>query len=164
MPDAFGVKRLAARDGENVRRCGLISLSGTIGLVVLPTLPGFPDDGPRGCTVMRVSISSVFDPPEGAVELLPAGNESGACAGELVAFASLDGCGAASSAAALVAKAAAKTSVSDKETNFSFIRRLTIMSRSLGRLRPLGAAGAIFATKEHDLNCRYNNQKDDRTD
>ena len=111
----------------------------------------------------RIDILGVC-PPEGGAELLPAGNELGACAGELVAFASLDGCGAASSAAALVAKAAAKTSVSDKETNFSFIRRLTIMSRSLGRLRPLGAAGAFFATKEHDLNCRYNNQKDDRTD
>ena len=96
--------------------------------------------------------------------LLLAGNESGQCAGELVALASLDGCGAASSAAALVARAAAKTSVSVKETNFSFDQSLIVISSSFCRLRPLGAAGAIFATKEHDLNGRYNNQKDDRTD
>ena len=163
MPDPFGTKRLAARDGEKVRRCGLTSLSGAIRFVAPPTLPGFPGGGPCGCTVMRVSISSVFAPAEGGVELLPVGNESGECAAELVALASFDGCGAASSAAALVAKAAAKASVSVKEPNFSF-RPLIVMSRSFCRLRALGAAGAIFATKEHDLNGRYNNQKDDRTD
>jgi len=48
------------------------------------------------------------------------GDESGECAAELVALASLDGCGEASSAAALIAKAPAKDSISVKETNFSF--------------------------------------------
>ena len=66
--------------------------------------------------------------------------------------------------AALVAEAAAKTSVSAKETNFSFSRLLIVISRSFCRLRPLGTAGGIFTTKEHDLNRRYNNQEDDRTD
>jgi len=120
MPDAFGTKRPAARDGEKVRRCGLTSSSGTIWFVAPPTLPGFPGGGPCGCTVMRVSISSVFAPPDGGVELLSVGDESGECAAELVALASLDGCGEASSAAALIAKAPAKDSISVKETNFSF--------------------------------------------
>jgi hypothetical protein len=113
---------------------------------------------------MRESISSVFASPEGGGEFLPVDDESGECVPEFAALASLDGCGAASSAAALIAKAAAKDNISVKETNLSFSRSFIIISRSLCRLRLLGAAGAILVTKEHDLNRRYNNQQDDRTD
>jgi hypothetical protein len=160
------VKRWAARDGENARRCGLISLSGAIGFVAPPGPPDLPGGGPCGCTLMRVSISSVFDPPEAGAELLPAGNESGECAAESIALAlaSLDGGEAASSAATLVAKTAAKASVSARETNLSFRWSLIVMSRSLCRLRPLGATGTMSTTQAHDLDRRYNNQEDDRTD
>ena len=158
----FDGRRLAVRDGENVRRCGLISLSGTIGFAEFPTLPGFPDNGPCGCTVMRVSISSVFAAPVAGAEPLPAGNKSGVCAAEPVVFASPDGFGGTSSATALVANAAAKTSIDDKPTSFSFIR-LMIMMRSLSRLPLLRAADPIFMTEEHDLDRRYDDQEDDRT-
>ena len=161
MLGVFDGRRLAVRDGENVRRCGLISLSGTIGLAEFPTLPGFPDNGPCGCTVMRVSISSVFAAPVAGAEPLPAGNKSGVCAAELVVFASPDGFGN-SSATALVANAAAKTSIDDKPT-ISVSSGLMIMMRSLSRLPLLRAADLIFMTDEHDLDCRYDDQEDDRT-
>ena len=111
---------------------------------------------------MRVSTSSVVALPGTDPALSPGDGASGECAGEPVALASPGGCGAASSDAALVAKAAASTSIGDKEENLGFIQPL-IMSRSLSRLRALDAGGGIFIAKEHDLNRRYDNQEDDRT-
>lgn len=136
-------------------------MSGWIGFVMPPNLPDLPG-GACGCTVMRVSISSVCAPPEAGALFSPAADESGDCVPEFVVFPSLDGCEAGSSARALVARHAAKTSVNAQQTNFSFVQRPVVMPRSLGRLPLLGPA--ILPAEEHDLNCRHNHKQDDRTD